>query len=51
MAYLTEKGGENTLIWRNMIELKGEGRGSYISEFSVHNQRIECLWRDVWNYF
>ena len=51
MAYLTEKGGENTLIWKNMIELRGEGRGSYISEFSVHNQRIEYLWRDVWNYF
>ena len=46
----TDKGGENTLIWRKMIELRGEGRGSYIAASSVHNQRIERLWRDVWNY-
>ena len=43
----TDKGGENTLIWRKMIELRGEGRGSYIAASSVHNQWTE---RDVWNY-
>ena len=46
----TDKGGENTLIWREMIELRGEGRGSYIAASCVHNQRIERLWRDAWNY-
>ena len=40
----TDQGGENTLIWRKMIELRGEGRGGYIA---AHNQH---LWRDVWNY-
>ena len=35
---------------RKMIELKGEGPGKYIAASSVHNQRIERLWRDVWNY-
>ena len=46
----TDKGRENTLIWRKMIELRGEGSGSYIAASSVHNQLIERLWRDVWNY-
>ena len=43
----TDQGGENTLIWRKMIELRGEGRGSYIA---AHNRRIQHLRRDVWNY-
>ena len=46
----TDKGGENTLVWDRMIQLRGENRGSYIAGSSVHNQRIERLWRDVWNY-
>lgn len=45
----TDKGGENTLIWNRMVERRGENRGSYIAGSSVHNQRIERLWRDVWN--
>ena len=46
----TDKGGGNTIIWRKMIELREEGCGSYIVASSVHNQRVERLWRDVWNY-
>ena len=46
----TDKGGENVLVWDRIIELRGEDRGSYIAGSSVHNQRIERLWRDVWNY-
>ena len=42
-----DQGQENTKIWRKIIELRGEGHGSYVA---AHNQRIEHLWRDVWNY-
>ena len=30
-----------------MITQRGPGRGSYIGGKSVHNQRVERLWRDV----
>ena len=43
----TDKGGENTLVWQAMVEARGEDRGSFIAGPSVHNQRIERLWRDV----
>lgn len=46
----TDKGGENVLLWETMERLRGYGRGSYIAGSSVHNQRIERLWRDVWTY-
>ena len=45
----TDKGGENVLVWDRMIEKRGPDRGSYLAGSSVHNQRIERLWRDVWN--
>ena len=44
----TDKGGENVLIWERMTELRGPDRGSFLAGSSVHNQRIERLWRDVW---
>ena len=46
----TSKGGKNIRIWERMAGLREANRGSYVAGSSVHNQRIERLWRDVWNY-
>lgn len=46
----TDKGGENQMVWGRMALVRGENRGSYLAGSSVHNQRIERLWRDVWTY-
>ena len=43
----TDHGGKNALIAEYMIQQRGAGRGSIIMGRSVHNQRIEILWRDM----
>ena len=44
----SDQGGENTMVARHMIESRGaERRSIIITGSSVHNQRIERLWRDL----
>ncbi len=43
----SDKGGKNVDVCYFILLHRGEGRGSHIGGPSVHNQRIEHLWRDV----
>jgi len=43
-----DRGVENIGVLNLMEDLRGCGRGSFIQGRSVHNSRIERLWRDVY---
>ena len=45
----SDNGLENVHIAQFMIEKRGRERGSIITGKSTHNQRVERLWRDVFN--
>ncbi|XP_069369669.1 uncharacterized protein [Paralichthys olivaceus] len=44
-----EKSVENTDIARLMYQVAGRGRGSFTSGRRDQNERIDGVWRDVWN--
>ena len=45
----SDKGGENVLVADDTIKKRRPGKGSMITGPSTHNQRIELLWRDVFD--
>ena len=44
----SDRGGENVSVCHYIVSVRGPGRGSHIAGSSVHNQRVERMWRDVY---
>ena len=44
----SDRGGENYYVAQVMLCIRGTGRRSHITGRSTRNQRIERLWRDVY---
>jgi hypothetical protein len=45
----SDRGGENYQVARLMLLNRGNNRDSHMTGLSVHNQRIERWWVDVWH--
>ena len=43
----SDHGGENTEVWRYMISSHNGSYSSVVTGSSVHNERVERLWKDV----
>jgi hypothetical protein len=43
----TDRGGENVEVSEFMLRAWGPNRRSCMTGSSVHNQRVERIWRDV----
>lgn len=46
MRVRTDHGGGNTEIWKHMLTTTGQ-QSSVLTGNSVHNERVERLWRDI----
>ena len=49
IIYSSYKGRENVLVADYMVKERGPERGSMITGSSTHNQRVERLWRVVFD--
>ena len=45
----TDLGGKNVDAWQYMVDCHGGDERCVITRSSIHNERIERLWHDVWN--